>query len=451
MTTADRFLRALARLVLRIFFRRVEVVGEEQIPRDRPVVLVANHVNGLVDAVLVVGTLPVWPRLLAKSTLWKNPVVRPFLEMAQVIPVYRKQDEVDTAQNEKTFEMAHRVLIARGAMALFPEGTSHNEPTLKPLKTGLARIVLGAERKHPGLGVSIVPVGLTFSQRHKFRSRALVQVGEPIDPAQEVELDRTDNPAAVRALTARVDRGLKEVTLNYPTWEAAWLIGRAAELYGREQLDVPRGRRLTEHFQVHRAFVEGYQDLCRRYPERVQAVEEAVREYDRLLTAVHLRDDQVASAYPPNPVVQFVLRTLVRLLVHLPLAAVGTLLNLAPFWLVRLIALLVSRHPDQIATYKVFGGLVAYPLFWTIEAVLAARWADSPWLGALVFLLGPFTGYAAMLFHEQRGLFWTEARAYLVLRTRKRLATELKERREQVLREVEELVTLYRRESAASG
>jgi hypothetical protein len=148
---------------------------------------------------------------------------------------------------------------------------------LQPLKTGLARIVLGAERKHPGLGVRIVPVGLTFNEKESFRSRALVQVGEPIDPAPEVDLDRTDNPAAVRALTARVDQGLKEVTVNYPSWEAAWLIGRAAELYGRAELDMPRKRKLAESFAVHRAFVEGYHDLCRRYPYRVQAVEDAVR------------------------------------------------------------------------------------------------------------------------------------------------------------------------------
>ena len=70
MTPAERLLQAFARLVLKIFFRRVEVVGEERIPLDRPMVLVANHVNGLVDAALLVGTLPVWPRMLAKSTLW---------------------------------------------------------------------------------------------------------------------------------------------------------------------------------------------------------------------------------------------------------------------------------------------------------------------------------------------------------------------------------------------
>jgi hypothetical protein len=179
----------------------------------------------------------------------------------------------------------------------------------------------------------------------------------------------------------------------------------------------------------------------------VERVEEAVRDYDRLLKAFGLRDDQVASAYPPSPVIRFVVRTVLRLLVHLPLAAIGTLLNLVPFWMVRGVAWLVRRHPDQVATYKVFGGLVLYPLAWLVEALLAARWTHNAWLGALVFLAGPLTGYAAMLFREQSGLFWNEARAYLFLRTRRRLAAELKERRDQVLREVEDLAATWLRES----
>jgi 1-acyl-sn-glycerol-3-phosphate acyltransferase len=444
---AQPFLRGLIRLVLRIFFQRVEVVGKELIPLDRPLVLVANHVNGLIDPLLILGPLPIWARLLGKSTLWKIPFLRPFLKMAGVIPVYRAQDKVDTAQNEETFARCHDHLAAGGALCLFPEGKSHSEPMLQPLKTGLARIVLGAERKHPGLGVRIVPVGLTFNEKESFRSRALVQVGEPIDPALEVELDRTDNPAAVRALTARVDRGLKEVTVNYPSWEAAWLIGRAADLYGRAELDMPRPRKLAESFAFHRAFVEGYQDLCRRYPDRVRSVEDAVREYDRLLRAFRLKDEHVASAYPPQPVVRFVVRGLLRLLVHLPLAIVGTALNLLPFYLVRGVAWLVRHSPDQVATYKVFGGLFLYPLTWIAESILVARWTGSPWLGALTLLAGPLTGYAALLFHEQRRLFWTESKAYLLLKTRKRLASELKERRDAVLQEVESLADLYLRET----
>jgi 1-acyl-sn-glycerol-3-phosphate acyltransferase len=439
----DRAIRALVRLVLRVFFRRVEVIGLERVPVGHPMVLVANHVNGLVDPLLILGPLPVWPRLLAKSTLWQNPLVRPWLELERVIPVYRRQDEVDTAQNEATFARCHEVLAEGGAISLFPEGKSHNEPMLQPLKTGLARIVLGAERRFPGIGTRIVPVGLTFDEKGKFRSRALVQVGEPVDPAPEIELDRTDNPAAVRALTARVDRGLQEVTLNYPSWEAAWLIGRAADLYGRAELDVPRGRRLSERFEVHRAFVEGYEEMCRRFPERVRAVEAAVGEYDRLLRTFRLRDDQVAASYAPSPVLRFVARTLLRLLVHLPLAAVGTVLNILPYYLVRLASWFVRRSPDQVATYKVFGALVLYPLAWISEAVVVGRYTGSSGLGALTFLAGPLTGYAAILFHEQRELFWNEARAFLVLRTRRNLAAELKACRDRVLREVEELAGIY--------
>ncbi|MES1210787.1 MAG: lysophospholipid acyltransferase family protein, partial [Acidobacteriota bacterium] len=228
----DAFFQAFLRLVTRIFFRGVETVGKERLPLGRPMVLVANHVNGLIDPLLLLGALPVHPRLLAKSTLWKNPVVRPWVELAGAIPVYRKQDQVDTAQNEEMFARSHDLLARGGALALFPEGKSHSEPALQPLKTGLARIVLGAEARNPGLGARIVPVGLTFDAKQQFRSRALLQIGEPIDPSPEIAQGGIGNPDAVRTLTARVSDALEKVTLNYDSWEDARLVARAAELWG---------------------------------------------------------------------------------------------------------------------------------------------------------------------------------------------------------------------------
>ncbi|HTQ80079.1 MAG TPA: lysophospholipid acyltransferase family protein, partial [Thermoanaerobaculia bacterium] len=185
----DRVLPALARFLLRVFFRQVEVVGEERIPRGRPLVLVANHVNGLIDPVLVYGPLPLHPCFLAKSTLWKIPILAQLLDLARAIPVYRRQDEgVDPRRNEETFARCHEALAEGGTIALFPEGTSHNEPALQPLKTGAARIALEAERRFGPLGVRLLPVGLTFDERGRFRSRALVRVGEPVDPAPELAL-----------------------------------------------------------------------------------------------------------------------------------------------------------------------------------------------------------------------------------------------------------------------
>lgn len=444
MEPSPDLLTRFLRLILRIFFRSVEVVGAERLPQGRPLVLVANHVNGLIDPVLLLGPLPVRPRLLAKSTLWKNPVVRPFANWAGAIPVYRQQDRVDTAQNEETFSRSHELLGQGGALALFPEGKSHSEPALQPLKTGLARIVLGAERRFPGLGVQIVPVGLTFDEKQTFRSRALVQVGEPIDPEPEILLDREDNLAAVRSLTNRVSQGLEEVTLNYGNWEDARLIARAAEIYSGAVVKLPGRRRLAETFPVQRAFIAGYEDLRRRFPERVEAVVEAVRSYDRLLHAMRLRDDQVAAAYPFSPVLRFIGRSLLRLLIHLPLAILGTVLNWPTYRLIGLIApLIAKRIPDQVATYKLFGAVLFFPLTWVAEAVLAGRWLGW-WAAPLVLLLAPLAGWAALLFHETHSTFWREAWAYLLLRTRRRVAEQLKTCRETVLREVGELEDLWR-------
>jgi 1-acyl-sn-glycerol-3-phosphate acyltransferase len=450
MRSSPDLLTRFVHLILRIFFRSVEVAGAERLPPGRPLVLVANHVNGLLDPVLLLGPLPVRPRFLAKSTLWKNPIVRPFADWAGAIPVYRQQDRVDTAQNEETFLRCHELLSQGGALALFPEGKSHSEPALQPLKTGLARIVLGAERRFPGIGTRIVPVGLTFDAKETFRSRALVQVGEPIDPEPETLLDKEDNPAAVRSLTARVSQALEEVTLNYGNWEDARLIARAAEIYGRAEVELPGRRRLAEDFPIQRAFIEGYEDLRRRFPERVEAVAAAVRSYDRLLDALHLRDDQVAAAYPFSPVLRFIGRTLLRLLIHLPLAVLGSVLNWPTYRLVGFVAPLVARRaPDQVATYKLVGAVLFFPLTWITEALLAAHWWGW-WAAPLTLLLAPFAGWAALLFHETHTAFWREAWAYLLLRTRRRVAEKLRTCRETVLEEVGKLEDLWRSEGEAS-
>ena len=447
MPLRERFLLALDRLVLGLFFRRIEVEGAERVSADGPLLIVANHVNGLLDPMLVLGCLPRIPRFLAKSTLWEIPLLRPFLALARPIPVHRPTDPgADPARNAEAFAAAREVLAAGGAVALFPEGRSHDEPALAPLKTGAARIVLEAVAARPGLAVDVLPVGLVFDAKERFRSRALVEVGDPF--ALTAADGPPADPEAVRAATARIEAGLQTVTVNYASWQEARLVARAAQVWARPALDVPRHGRLATRAAVQRAFAAGYRDLAARHPDRAARVAARVQEYDRLLAAAGLRDEQVASAYALPPVARFLRRTLSTVLLRFPLALLGTALNALPYQVVSLVVHRV-RTLDQKATWKVFGALVLYPLTWVAEAVAAGLWIGGvPGLaaGAAVLVLAPVAGAVALPFHDRGSRLLAETRAFLLLRTRGRFADRLRAERAELREEVAELVELWRGE-----
>ena len=124
-------------------------------------------------------------RFLAKSTLFGNPLGRLAMNAFGSIPVYRAHESgargSDASRNDESFARCRAELAAGGVLALFPEGTSHSDPEMRPLKTGAARIALSAEAEQDGrLGVTVVPVGLSYERKTTFRSSVLLVVGEPI-------------------------------------------------------------------------------------------------------------------------------------------------------------------------------------------------------------------------------------------------------------------------------
>jgi 1-acyl-sn-glycerol-3-phosphate acyltransferase len=213
--------RGAARVAVVVFFRDVRV---EELPRLRtargPRLLVAHHVNSLVDPLLLFAFLPGPPRFLAKSTLWQHPVIAPLVVVSDAIPVYRHQDGVDVARNMETFARARETLAGGGTVALFPEGRSHSEPQPLPLKTGAARIALHALHEGRAAGLRIVPIGVVYEDKGRFRSRVVLRVGEPIDPAPEAAVYASEGRAAVRKLTDRIAAGLDEATPRGLAWPA---------------------------------------------------------------------------------------------------------------------------------------------------------------------------------------------------------------------------------------
>ena len=132
-----RLLTVGLRFAVQLFFRRIEVVGQDRVPPAGPTIFAINHPNGLVDPAMVLcfTTRPV--SFLGKAPLFAMPLIGWFARALDSIPVYRRHDAgSDPAQNRETFAKARALLERGGILAIAPEGTSHSDPKLRPIKTG---------------------------------------------------------------------------------------------------------------------------------------------------------------------------------------------------------------------------------------------------------------------------------------------------------------------------
>jgi glycerol-3-phosphate O-acyltransferase/dihydroxyacetone phosphate acyltransferase len=407
----DRALSWLARLMLRVFFREIEVVGAERIPRGAPLLIVANHVNSIVDPLLLMAFVDGRARVLAKSTLWSHPVLGPLLVLAGALPVYRRRDAQDVTKNFTTFARCHEELARGGSVALFPEGTSHNLPHRMPLKTGAARIALETEARSRSAGLRILPVGVVYEAKDRFRSRALVNIGAPIDPAPEARSYPTDGRRAVRALTGRIARGLESVTTSYETWGEARLLDLAAAIVGDASL--------AERFVRSRAFLAAYHELREHDPRCVARVVRSLEEYEGRLRTLSLADEDVATGVRRGQAWR-------ELALNLPMGALGSLLNVAPYRLTGWVTRRFARTPDEPATYMLLTALLVFPASWLLMGLLGAL-ASGPATGLLAATLAPATGSAALRLREALRILGQPRPAARLAREREALARQIEE------------------------
>jgi 1-acyl-sn-glycerol-3-phosphate acyltransferase len=407
-----RLMVAWLSFLLRTYFRRIEVVGLDRIPEKEPVIFVLNHPNGLVDPVFLICYSPRQVTLLGKSPIFSMFFIGWIARQLDAIPVYRLQDEgpsgADKARmNQETFRRARELLLAGKTIAIFPEGTSHSDSKLKPLKSGAARIALGCEIEN----LKIVPAGLYYTAKRVFRSSALLYFGEPfsIAPLTAPGTGAEQSRAAVRALTEKIREALDQVTLQADHPDALTFIERAQRIFSAagqqrswslETRGYARARiALRRRFILQRQFVERYRTLRQKAPGRVAALEARIRAFQSRLAPLGLSPEDLLPENAGS--VALVARTLglaaLRFLA-LPLVVLGFATHFAPYAITGYLALRFAKEEeDLISTMNVLGAMLFYPLFWILFAALGA-WFGLPAWKTLVVL--PVCGYVALLFIE---------------------------------------------------
>ncbi|RKP10305.1 hypothetical protein THASP1DRAFT_11852, partial [Thamnocephalis sphaerospora] len=352
--------RILLSLALWGWFKETRVLGRENIPYRKPVIL--THTNMVMDP-LVLGVHMPYGRQLhfwAKSTLFSNKFAAALLTALGAVPVDRKNKD-----NASLFAGTIRTLRNSGVMAIFPEGTSYTLPHMMQLRDGLSWAALqhALEMDEAGDGqrtATIVPAGITYVHKQKWRSMAIIMYGAPMDVTSYLAEFRQEPRSAVKRLTRDIDTELHRVTINARDWDTM----HAAEM--ARTLLVPDEVVLAEDYvKLMQSLVSVLQDLD-DHPDVVKLQTQLVK-YRSLLETLRLSDLDIASFAHENVgvigvTVSLVARSL-KLLVDLPLFLPGLLFHFPIF--------LIARAVDRLEPYeeckaqdKVFASIAVLPILY---------------------------------------------------------------------------------------
>ena len=384
----QRLVIVLVRIVTKTFFRRIDIVGLENIPSTGSVIFAGNHPNALMDGWLLTATCGKWPlHFVVNAKLWKYRALVPLLNATGAVPVYPRDEFGNAVDNQAAFSALYDVIESGKSMAIFPEGVSHAESQLIKLKTGAARIALTANARRYG-AVVIVPCGLNYIHRHRFRSQVLIEFGTPIE-IDDSMLDQfqRDEQRAVTGLTEKLAEALQAVTLNAPNWRTLRFVQAARRLYK------PRSIILSpaQYVELNRRFLQQYDESLTN--TELQKFRDGVEDYQSRLDMLGLKDFQLRQPVTLGHAFRKIFLRAIWMIILLPLAIPGAILHLPVGWIAATVGERFSYEMDDIATLKVFATILLLPLLYLAVAIAIGMQFGFWW--ALVAVVGLTVSFSA--------------------------------------------------------
>jgi glycerol-3-phosphate O-acyltransferase / dihydroxyacetone phosphate acyltransferase len=430
----QRLMAGLARVITSTFFRRIDVLGTDHVPGHGPVIFACNHPNALMDGWLLTAHCGREPlRFLVHAKLWEYPVLGFLLARAGAIPVRPRAEAGETGDNSAALDELSAVLAGGDSVGIFPEGISHVESRLATIKTGTARVALKAAAANEAR-VTIVPCGLNYLHRHRFRSQVLLEFGTPLEIGDERLIAYAKNPeAAVRALTAEIAAALASVTLNAPDWNTLRFAQIARRLYK------PEKTRLTpaQYIELNRRFLAGYLEA----PEdpELEAFRRDTEDYQARLDMLGLKDHQLRKPIDPATAARRITTRGLLMLLLLPLAVPAALVHLPVGWVAAAVGSRFSYEQDDEATLKVFATLALLPLFYLALVILVGVQAGGAWAAVTALLLLVSTLASVRLLEAEASLFLSTVSMLRITRLDREIA-DLRELRRTLVTRVRSIV-----------
>lgn len=393
-----QFLKLLVRFSFRLYFPRTVILHQERLSFDEPGVLVSNHPNTLVDPLNVASRNKKLVYFLANASLYTHPIASSVLKTFYTIPIRRQEDKVGAAiNNNDSFRECIDFLSQGGCIWIAPEGNSHLERRLRPLKTGTARIAMATEAANDfKLGLRIQPVGLTYEKPNFFRTGVIINVGEPMYLAEWQEQFRQDSFQVSRQFTKELDKRLRSLMIDTKD-DAEEQLLLHLETFNRSEDKYSE----LEIYERSQGLLTGIRALAEA--ERKQLELEVARYVDALKIAGITDKSVVQQMKKAGLGTRFLF-----LLLALPLFLYGLLHNMLPAFTIVGLTRRLKLYVGYNSTVKIVGGLFIFPLFYAIQALLVHKFFFPTGWWTVVYLLSLIP---AGLFSWHYWKIWKETQA----------------------------------------
>lgn len=438
-------LRILCWLTLPIYYKRVRVAGKEHRIEKGPLIVVSNHPNTMMDAILV--GMPLRQRLgfLANASIFKNPIAARIWRYLRVIPIYRQQDLAagERMDNAESFRECFAFLKEGHSLMILPEGTSYSEMKLRPIKSGVARIALEFQNRYgKEFNLRILPVSLNYSDPTRFRSNVLVRFGNPIELDHFEDLYNSTPRRAVRQLTGVIKDRLAENMVILDDKEREEVFGFARVLLS-DQVRKTETKALSPELELDQlqSLSAGIQRLADKDHSSFSDLLEKGRTYFREMDRLGLRDGQFKakrSSWWPEAILSTAI-----LIIFFPIFLVGSLLN-GPVLLIP--AFVVPRLTEEIeyhAIMKLILSWIVFPIWYLAWSISFYHLSGLPeWWTWVLIGSAPLLGLLGWGWYK----IFLKSRAYWNWGIKKSKVSQLWSTRADVMEKLNQLITVEEEE-----
>lgn len=383
----------------RVFFRSITIKNKEVIPDQGPLLILANHPSTFMDPIVAASVINRKVFFLGKGELFKSAIAKWLLPKLNIIPVYRKQDDPSQMnKNADTFNKCFEHLANGGAVLMFPEGISITERKLKPIKTGAARIALGAEALNDfKLGLKIITIGLNYADPHKFNRDLFINIEEPIETAAYLERYKENEYNAVTELTENIRQHLERAAISIQDDKAAKLISDIETLY-KHNLKEARGISGIDserEFSITQNIVKAVNYYSEADPLFVESMRKRIKNYFISLEEFNIDDEDISRTGSNKSFLGSNIKAFLFLISGLPFYLYGLVNNILPFEIPGFAADRIAKSKNFKGAISMVLGMFTFIIFYAVQIFFFQHFFQNTLLTILYAVSLPLSGFFA--------------------------------------------------------